>query len=163
MEKIWIGKPGLVIGRFQPLHSGHTFLIETALCENDKVVICIGSAQKTDPLSVEERQERIIEKFDSLGYDANLYKIFALDDIGSDEEWPLYLKTGCEITDETKNTFYTSDNLPKSYLEAMRNLGFQIKIVTRGSFSYEASNGIIYTVSSATEIRKLCKRFSLEV
>ena len=163
MEKIGVKKIGLVVGRFQPLHLGHIFLMETAFRENDKIVICIGSAQKADPLSVKERRRRIVEKLNFLRYDTRLYEIFELDDIGSDEEWPLYLKKGCEITDETKNTFYTSDNLPESYLEAMRNLGFQIKAVDRGSFNYEAPNGRFYTVSSATEIRKVHKRFGLEV
>ena len=154
---------GLVIGRFQPLHSGHISLIETAFRENDKVVICIGSAQKAKPLSAEERRERIVEKLNFLRYNMRLYKIIALNDIGSDEKWPLYLKNGCGITDETKNAFYTSDNLPENYLKAMRNLGFQIKIVARDSFSYEASNGMIYTVFSATEIREICKRLNLRV
>ena len=158
MERI-----GLVIARMQPLHLGHISLMETAFCENGSIVICIGSAQKADPLSVEERRKRIIKKLDSLGYNTRLYKIFALDDIESDEEWPLYLKNGCGITDETSNTFYTSDNLPESYLKAMRDLGFQIRAIERCSFDYEASDGTIYTVSSATEIRKICEKLGLEV
>ncbi len=154
---------GLVIGRFQPLHSGHISLIETAFRENDKIVICIGSAQKAKPLSVEERRERIVKKLNFLRYDIRLYRIVALNDIGSDEKWPLYLKNGCGITDETKNAFYTSDNLPENYLEAMRNLGFRIKTVVRNSFDYKDSNGIVHTVSSATEIRRICKNFGLKV
>lgn len=154
---------GLVVGRFQPLHLGHSSLMETAFRENDKVVICIGSAQKADPLSIKERRERIVEKLNSLGYDIRLYGIIGLDDIESDEEWPLYLKNGCGITDETKNTFYTSDNLPEDYAKAMKNFGFQIKIVARSSFNYKAPDGRYYTVSSATEIRGIHKRLGLEV
>ena len=158
MERI-----GLVIARMQPLHLGHISLMETAFCENGSIVICIGSAQKADPLPVEERRKRIIKKLDSLGYDTRLYKIFELDDIESDEEWPLYLKNGCGITDKTRNIFYTSDNLPESYLKAMRDLGFQIKTVARGSFDYEAPNGTVHTVSSATEIRRICRSLGLGV
>jgi len=154
---------GLAVLRMQPLHPGHIVLMETAFRENDKIVICIGSAQKADPLSVDERRGRIVEKLNSLRYDTRLYKIFELDDIESDEEWPLYLKNGCEITDETENTFYTSDNLPESYLKAMRDFGFQIRTIGRGSFDYEAPNGTVYTVSSATEIREICKRLGLEI
>ena len=156
-------KLGLVVGKFQPLHSGHAFLIKTAFRENDKVVVCIGSAQKTNPLSIEERQERMIEKLKSFGYDAGLYKIVGLDDIESDEKWPLYLKKGCEITDETENTFYTSDDLPKNYLKAMKNLGFQIRTVVRNSFHYEAPDGKFHTVSSATEIRGIHECLGLGV
>ena len=156
-------KMGLVIGRFQPLHPGHSFLIETALCENDRVVICIGSAQKADPLPVEERRRRVVERLNILGYDAELYEIIGLDDIGSDERWPLYLKEGCGITDETKNTFYTSDNLPENYLRAMRNLGFQIRTIARSPFYYEAPDGKFYSVSSATEIRGIHRCLGLGV
>ena len=156
-------KLGLVVLRMQPLHPGHIYLIETAIQGNNKTVVCIGSAQKADPLSVEERRRRIVEKLNSLGYDTGLYKIFELDDIESDEEWPLYLKNGCEITDETNNTFYTSDSLPESYLKAMRGLGFRIRTIERGSFDYEASNGTVHTVSSATEIREICERFGLRI
>ena len=154
---------GLVIGRFQPPHPGHILLIKTALRENDRVVICIGSAQKTDPLPIEERRRRVVERLNSLGYETGLYKIIGLDDIESDERWPSYLKEGCGITDETKNTFYTSDNLPESYLEAMRNLGFQIRTVARNSFEYEDPNGRVHTVSSATEIREIHRCLELVV
>ena len=158
MERI-----GLVVLRMQPLHLGHISLIETARRGNNKIVICIGSAQKAEPLPIEERRRRIVEKLNSLRYDTELYKIFELDDIESDKEWPLYLKNGCGITDETNNTFYTSDSLPESYLEAMRDLGFQIRTIERGSFDYEASDGTIHNVFSATEIRAICKRFGLRI
>ena len=154
---------GLAVARMQPLHSGHIVLMETAFRENDKIVICIGSAQKAEPLLIEERRRRIVEKLNSLGYDTGLYKIFELNDIKSDEEWPLYLKNGCEITDGTDNTFYTSDSLPESYLEAMRALGFRIRTIERGSFNYEASDGTVHIVSSATEIRKICENLGLKV
>lgn len=154
---------GLVVARMQPLHPGHVLIIETAFSENDEIVVCIGSAQKTDPLSVEERRRRIVEELNSLGYDTGLYEIFELDDIESDKKWPLHLKNGCKITDGTENTFYTSDNLPEDYLKAMKDLGFRIRIVERGSFDYEAPNGTVHTVSSATEIREICERFGLEV
>ncbi len=157
------GRSGLVVGRFQPLHLGHVFLIETAFRENDEVVICIGSAQKADPLSMEERRERIVEKLNSLGYDMRLCRIVGLNDIGSDEKWPLYLKEECGITDEMENTFYTSEDLLEDYAKAMKDLGFQIKTVVRGSFNYEAPDGRYYTVSSATEIRGIHKRLGLEV
>lgn len=156
-------KLGLVVLRMQPLHLGHVALIETARRGNNKIVICIGSAQKADPLPIEERQRRLVEKLNSLRYDTRLYEIFELDDIESDEEWPLHLKNGCKITDKTKNTFYTSDSLPESYLEAMRDLGFQIRTIERGSFDYKASNGTVHTVSSATEIRAICAKFGLRV
>ncbi len=52
-------KAGLVIGRFQPFHKGHKFLVDSALDSCDTVVVVIGSAQLSDtpsnPLSWGER------------------------------------------------------------------------------------------------------------
>ena len=53
-------KKALVIGRFQPLHRGHIFLIQCALVIAKSVVICIGSANKNDsdnPFSLQMRKK----------------------------------------------------------------------------------------------------------
>lgn len=55
-----IGKDvGIVIGRFQPFHKGHEYLIKEAVKENDYVIVLIGSAKKArdikNPWTVEER------------------------------------------------------------------------------------------------------------
>lgn len=42
-------KKGLVIGRFQPFHKGHTYLILKSLEFCEKIVIAIGSANRTFP------------------------------------------------------------------------------------------------------------------
>ena len=42
-------KTGLVIGRFQPFHHGHAYLLKKALEYCDEVIIGIGSANKNDP------------------------------------------------------------------------------------------------------------------
>src|SRR6185369_6170212 len=39
---------GLVVGRFQPPHAGHFYLIEAALAVADTVVIGVGSANARD-------------------------------------------------------------------------------------------------------------------
>jgi len=44
----------LVLGRFQPLHHGHIHLFSLAFKENDKVIICIDSAQLSEPFSIED-------------------------------------------------------------------------------------------------------------
>lgn len=41
-------KVGLVIGRFQPFHKGHKFLVDAALDSCDQVIVVIGSAQAYD-------------------------------------------------------------------------------------------------------------------
>jgi len=52
---------GLFLGRFQPLHAGHLQLITRILFENNKLIVCIGSAQKADPFTIKERH-KLLEK-----------------------------------------------------------------------------------------------------
>jgi cytidyltransferase-like protein len=52
-------KIGYIIGRFNPLHLGHKFMIDTMISENDFTIILVGSANvsRTDknPLTYSER------------------------------------------------------------------------------------------------------------
>ena len=61
MEKY---KIGVVLGRFQMLHKGHISLIDEAAKLSDKVVVLVGSADKSNtidnPFSFEERKEMIL-------------------------------------------------------------------------------------------------------
>ena len=36
---------GIVLGRFQPFHNGHAYLVEQALIQFEEVTIAIGSSQ----------------------------------------------------------------------------------------------------------------------
>ncbi len=157
-RKIIKTKLGLVVGRFQPLHDGHKYLITMAIKENDLVVICIGSAQKADPLPLDERLRRLNVFLRSVECKNKKIKVAYLPDIESDERWPLYLKNGTGVTDETMNTFYTGDDLPRDYLLAMEELGFAIKAVERSSFNYIAPDGEIHKLKCATQIREIHKR-----
>ena len=75
MEKI-----GLIIGRFDPLHVGHEYLINYALSKCDKLLIFIGSANKnlslSNPFSYEEREMMLKSVFD------NRIIVAPLNDIG---------------------------------------------------------------------------------
>ena len=55
----------VLIGRFQPVHKGHGFLIEQALLKAKKLVIVIGSSfaarSLRNPFSAQERKDMIIE------------------------------------------------------------------------------------------------------
>lgn len=158
-------KLGLVVGRFQPLHDGHKFLIRMALQKNDEVVIVIGSAGKVDfernPLSTDERYRRLYSFVKMIEVENRNIRIVFLKDIDSDEKWPEYLKNKSGITNETKNSFYTGDdNLPKEYLEAMEDIGFNIRIVKRNDFQYEDPSGEVHIIESATEIRNLHRKLN---
>jgi len=59
----------VIIGRFQPIHSAHIELIQTALNENDEVIILVGSVNQArtpkDPFTFKEREEMIRKSFSS--------------------------------------------------------------------------------------------------
>ena len=157
-------KLGLVVGKFQPMHDGHRYLIEMTIEENDEVVICVGSAQIKTPFTVEERERKVGDFLETLDLENKKVRVKALEDIKSDKKWSSYLKRECGITSETENTFYTGDNdLPKNYLSDMRKLGFQIKVVERNQFEYKGPDGKIRTFTSATQIRDLHKELKLEI
>ena len=62
-----MSKIGLYVGRFQPLHEGHTKLINKALRECDTLIVAIGSARESrtirNPLSYSERKRMITNIF----------------------------------------------------------------------------------------------------
>ncbi len=83
-------KLGLVIGRFQPFHLGHRYLIQKALESADKIIIGIGSANVTDennPYSFKNRKNMIGEFIKQEGLEERVSKIIPSDDIPSDDIW----------------------------------------------------------------------------
>ena len=58
---------GMIIGRFQPFHLGHSIILDRALDQCNKVIVVIGSAQESrtplNPLSASEREQIIIDSF----------------------------------------------------------------------------------------------------
>ncbi len=81
---------GFIIGRFQPFHKGHKYLIEESLKLADKIIIGIGSANKSDeknPWSWEERK-KVIETFlQHEGLEKNVKDIIPLFDNPDDDVW----------------------------------------------------------------------------
>jgi nicotinamide-nucleotide adenylyltransferase len=83
-------KTALVVGRFQPFHKGHLFLIKKALEKADKIIIGIGSANITDennPIDYETRKKIIKAVFYKEGIEKKLSKIVPLDDFFDDKKW----------------------------------------------------------------------------
>jgi nicotinamide-nucleotide adenylyltransferase len=92
-------KTGLVIGRFQPFHHGHKFLIEKALEICDKIYIGIGSSNKTDeknPYPADKRIEFIQKFIDEEKLEKRVSKILKLYDNPDDDVWfeNLFKETG---------------------------------------------------------------------
>lgn len=146
---------GLVLGRFQPLHLGHIYLINLAFKENDKVVICIGSAQKAEPLTIKERHERMQKQLEILGYPKDRFRIVDLIDPKPISIWPAYVKKVCKIDDSTQNTFYRGQKILERYVKDLKRLGFILRIIKRKPFYIQDQDGYYHLVNSATEIRKI--------
>lgn len=83
-------KIGLVIGRFQPFHHGHKYLIDEALKICDKIFIGIGSSNKSDeknPYSADIRV-RFLKKFiREEKLEDRVLKILKLYDNPDDDIW----------------------------------------------------------------------------
>jgi len=154
---------GLILGRFQPLHPGHLYLFSLAFRENNKIIICIGSAQSSEPFSIKERHQRIQKQLEILGYDRERYRIVDLVDPKPMDIWPSYVKEICGITNETKNFFYRSDKLPKRYEQELARLGFRIRYVKRKPFYYRGPDGFYYQISSASEIKEIHRKLGKEI
>lgn len=83
-------KIALLIGRFQPFHLGHLYLIKKALKNSDTLVIGIGSANIIDdnnPLDYETRLKIIKAVVYKENLTDKILKIVPLDDFYDDKIW----------------------------------------------------------------------------
>ncbi len=81
---------GLVIGRFQPLHYGHIYLIRQALLHTNTIIIAIGSANITNddnPFTYEQRAHMIRRMTQKENIVGRVKKIIPSDDTADDSEW----------------------------------------------------------------------------
>lgn len=90
---------GLVIGRFQPFHLGHKYLIEKALEVSEKIIIGIGSSNKSDeanPYPADTRVEFLKKFVKKERLEERVSKILKLYDNPDDDVWfeNLIKKTG---------------------------------------------------------------------
>lgn len=83
-------KKAFIIGRFQPFHKGHLFLIKEALKVADTAVIGIGSANVIDhdnPYPVSDRLSMLREALSEAQLEKSIEKIVTIDDVPDDVEW----------------------------------------------------------------------------
>lgn len=114
-------KVGLVIGRFQPFHLGHKYLIEQALHHADKIIIGIGSSNISDqsnPYSLTTREKFLREFINQEHLETKVIKIVPIIDTPDDEDW---YKIALEATgpvdavigdNDWVNTIYRKHNIP---------------------------------------------------
>ena len=87
-------KYGLYLGRFQPFHDGHGWVITNAFNHCDKLIIAIGSAQekrtKKNPLSYSERGA-IIRSVVAFNRDIAIIPIYDRDEYADNASWGNYV------------------------------------------------------------------------
>lgn len=124
-------KLGMVIGRFQVLHNGHTSMVRRALDLCDIVVVYIGSSQEArtaiNPFSYEERREMFEQVF-VLEQACGRLIVRPLPDIGvgNNNDWGTYVLntfekefhrlpdlyvTGCE---KVRSSWFTNEIAPNT-------------------------------------------------
>lgn len=91
-------KCGLYIGRFQPLHIGHTSIIDRMLEECEQVIVAVGSAQESgterNPLSYKLRRKLIADMYADHYYKYGRMLIVPIkdrDNPSDDPTWGNYL------------------------------------------------------------------------
>ncbi|MEE9474335.1 MAG: nicotinamide-nucleotide adenylyltransferase [Candidatus Hydrothermarchaeaceae archaeon] len=81
---------GLLIGRFQPVHRGHIYVIKEIQKKVDEVIICIGSAQKShsleNPFTAGERVMMLKKGLYENGITKNYY-ILPVPDVDNNSIW----------------------------------------------------------------------------
>ena len=81
----------LFIGRFQPLHHGHVYVLKRLLKFHEKIKIGIGSSQlsniKNDPFTSKERRQFIEAVLKKRNVDPNRYEIVEIPDIFDANKW----------------------------------------------------------------------------
>lgn len=165
MTSIKKKRVGIFLGRLQPQHEGHENLIRTIFTENDEVVLCLGSAQRTkksdpdfarNPLSKSVRLKRLHTFVKACSFDKPYRTVTAVD-IASDAAWPSFLKKCCRLRDDDLNTIYFSDRISPDYRSGLEEVGFKIRHTRRTKFTYRSERNTFHRLSSATEIRSLDK------
>jgi nicotinamide-nucleotide adenylyltransferase len=83
-------KTGLVIGRFQPFHLGHKYLIEKALDVCNEIIIGIGSSNISNdknPFSADKRLRHLKKFIREEKLEERIIKIIKLKDYPDDDVW----------------------------------------------------------------------------
>ena len=131
-------KPGLFVGRFQPLHNGHMMALESAFSKAGELVIGVGSSNESNthenPFSFEERR-MMIEK--ALSKYAGRFEVHGIPDYNDDVKWINYIR----------------ENLP-SFGVVYTNSGREASIFSGNRFAVEELPFYERKKYSATEVRK---------
>ncbi|UCD02127.1 MAG: nicotinamide-nucleotide adenylyltransferase [Promethearchaeota archaeon] len=114
----------LFIGRFQPLHHGHIYVLKQILKSYKKVKIGIGSSQLShtinDPFTSEERKKFLNASLEKRGISSKKYEIYNIPDIFNAKKWVNHV---ISIVGEFSSLFSNSDWVRELFL----NKGFKVE------------------------------------
>ena len=118
---------GMLIGRFQPFHLGHSIILERALDQCNKVIVVIGSAQESgtplNPLSAAEREQIIIDSFVNRLDSDSLEKLEFLH-LNDRENWSNDASFGEYVINAIEHTYGITPKVIFEGKEASRNSWF---------------------------------------
>ncbi len=87
---------GLLIGRFQPFHRGHVYVVKEVLKEVDEIIIGIGSAQLShtleNPFTAGERLMMIANSLAENGIEKHYY-IIPIQDVNNNSLWVSHVRS----------------------------------------------------------------------
>jgi nicotinamide-nucleotide adenylyltransferase len=128
----------LFIGRFQPLHHGHIYILTKVLKSYRKLKIGIGSSQlskiKSDPFTYEERVKFITSALKKRGIPSERYEIFPIPDIFNANKWVEHV---IGIVGEFDTVFSNSDWVRQLFQIKGMSVGEKIEIFKK---KYNGSN-----------------------
>ena len=128
----------LIIGRFQPLHHGHIYVLRSILKTYNKVKIGIGSSQLAntfnDPFTNRERKEFIKAVFKKRQISPKRYEIYQIPDIFDAKKWVDHV---ISIVGDFNAIFSNSDWIRELFQKKGFTLGKKYAIFKR---KFNASN-----------------------
>jgi nicotinamide-nucleotide adenylyltransferase len=87
---------GLLIGRFQPFHNGHIYVVREVLKDVREIILGIGSAQKShsleNPFTAGERLMMISKSLAENGIDRHYY-IIPIPDVDNNSLWVSHVQS----------------------------------------------------------------------
>ena len=128
----------LFIGRFQPLHHGHIYILTKLLKSYKRLKIGIGSSQlskiKSDPFTYQERVNFISSALSKRGIPPERYEVFPIPDIFNANKWVDHV---ISIVGEFDTLFSNSEWVRQLFLNKGIRVGNKIEIFKK---KYNGSN-----------------------
>lgn len=140
----------LVVGRFQPFHQGHWYLLQQALSVADTIVIAVGSSNvqnEDNPLTYEQRVEMLKLVLKQEKIEDRVKKIVPSPDFPEDEIWTTTLiQNAGEFEVALGNNDWTNsvladagyNVLPVPFLDRERYQGQYIRALFRSGGNWRA-------------------------